>query len=263
MGSHSFKERNFKKKHHCVVCRQALDSHGMYCRGNSPFLKIYQSLQLVYSSGKFDIQGPNSKTLCVNIEPALLLKGDILVRCTHCVNTVSKRECVLRVQFHTSSVHGSQLDFGKGELDHACIDDRFPADATVELLFSSGPQKRGGEVQGNEPGVSVYYGTADPIVCLDSYENFNIQHEDIVEACNVLYLNSVETESLTGTQAISKATKCTLTQDPHQAKQMFGFVARRIGNMCLLFAELDPKQPATAIVNFIDKVMLGPQQLRK
>uniref|UniRef100_A0A673MJW5 SH2 domain-containing protein n=1 Tax=Sinocyclocheilus rhinocerous TaxID=307959 RepID=A0A673MJW5_9TELE len=127
-------------------------------------------------------------------------------------------------------------------------------------------------------------------------------------ACNVLYLNSVETESLTGPQAISKATKCTLTQDPRPSPtvvhfkvstqgitltdnqrrykhtcpttlmfclpnktvyivtQMFGFVARRsggLGNVCHLFAELDPEQPATAIVNFINKVMLGPQQLRK
>ncbi|XP_016400736.1 tensin-2-like [Sinocyclocheilus rhinocerous] len=147
----------------------------------SPFVKIYQSLQLVYTSGKYDIQGPNSKTLCVNIEPALLLKGDILVKCYHHLSDVSKRECVFRVQFHTCSVHGSQLDFGKGELDHACTDDRFPADATVELLFSSGSQRRGGEVQGNEPGVSVDYGTADPIVRWDSYENFNIHHEDSVE----------------------------------------------------------------------------------
>lgn len=48
---------------------------------------------------------------------------------------------------------------------------------------------------------------------------------------------------------------------------MFGFVARRsgsgLGNTCHLFAELDPEQPATAIVNFINKVMLGPQLLRK
>ncbi|XP_048055246.1 tensin-2 isoform X7 [Megalobrama amblycephala] len=149
--------------------------------GYSPFLKIYQSLQLVYSSGKYDIQSPNSKMLCVNIEPALLLKGDILVKCYHRLSDVCKRECVFRVQFHTCSVHGSQLAFGKGELDHACTDDRFPADATVELLFSSGPQRRGGDVQGNEPGVSVDHGTTDPVVRWDSYENFNLHHEDSVE----------------------------------------------------------------------------------
>ncbi|XP_067316087.1 tensin-2 isoform X5 [Pseudorasbora parva] len=149
--------------------------------GYSPFLKIYQSLQLVYSSGKYDIQSPNSKMLCVNIKPALLLKGDILVKCYHHISDVCKRECVFRVQFHTCSVHGSRLAFGKGELDHACTDDRFPADTTVELLFSSGQQRRGGEVQGNVPGVSVDYGTTDPVVRWDSYENFNLHHEDSVE----------------------------------------------------------------------------------
>lgn len=137
-------------------------------------------------------------------------------------------------------------------------------------------------------------------------------------ACNVLYINSVDMESLTGPQAVAKAITETLaakssptativhfkvsTQgitltdnqrrlffrrhypihsvtfssvDPMDQRwidadntscKMFGFVARRsggLGNVCHLFAELDPEQPATAIVNFINKVMLGPQQLRK
>ncbi|XP_051997101.1 tensin-like isoform X2 [Xyrauchen texanus] len=150
--------------------------------GYSPFLKIYQSLQLVYSSAKYDIQGPNSKMLCINIEPALLLKGDILVKCYHHNSVVCKKECVFRVQFHTCSVHESQLAFGKGELDHACTDDHFPADATVELVFSSRPQRaRGGELQGNEPGVTVDYSTSDPVVRWDSYEKFNLHHQDSVE----------------------------------------------------------------------------------
>lgn len=45
---------------------------------------------------------------------------------------------------------------------------------------------------------------------------------------------------------------------------MFGFVAKKPGsaseNVCHLFAELDPEQPAAAIVNFINKVMLGPSR---
>uniref|UniRef100_A0A3Q2XTK1 SH2 domain-containing protein n=1 Tax=Hippocampus comes TaxID=109280 RepID=A0A3Q2XTK1_HIPCM len=127
-------------------------------------------------------------------------------------------------------------------------------------------------------------------------------------ACNVLYLNSVDTESLTGPEAVSKASKSTLALSPRPAatvvhfkvssqgitltdskrrlffrrhypissvtfssldpqdQRMFGFVARRTGsateNVCHLFAELDPEQPAVAIVNFINKVMLGPQLRR-
>ncbi|XP_078062806.1 tensin-2-like [Mustelus asterias] len=135
-------------------------------------------------------------------------------------------------------------------------------------------------------------------------------------ACNVMYINSVETESLTGPQAVAKATMqtfamkprptatvvhfkvsvqgITLTDsqrkiffrrhypvntvtfcnlDPHDRRwtntdgttsKMFGFVAKKQGstsdNVCHLFAELDPEQPASAIVNFITKVMLGPQK---
>ena len=48
--------------------------------------------------------------------------------------------------------------------------------------------------------------------------------------------------------------------------RVFGFVARKPGslaeNVCHLFAELDPEQPAGAIVNFINKVLLGSHQRR-
>ncbi|KAM6922033.1 tensin-3-like [Xenentodon cancila] len=132
-------------------------------------------------------------------------------------------------------------------------------------------------------------------------------------ACNVWYLGSVELESLTGHQAVQKATTLTLSMDPppastvvhfkvsaqgitltdnqrklffrrHYAVSMvifcsldpkgrkwtrdsgstakiFGFVARKsqseTENVCHLFAEHDPEQPASAIVNFVSKVMIG------
>lgn len=132
-------------------------------------------------------------------------------------------------------------------------------------------------------------------------------------ACSVLYLGSVETESLTGPQAVAKATgtvlggaprapPCTAhfkvsaqgitltdsqrklffrrhypvsnvtycSTDPQDRRwanpdgttsKIFGFVAKKAGgpggNACHLFAELDPEQPASAIVTFITKVMLG------
>uniref|UniRef100_A0A8C1W1N8 Tensin 2a n=1 Tax=Cyprinus carpio TaxID=7962 RepID=A0A8C1W1N8_CYPCA len=127
--------------------------------GFFPFLKIYQSMQLVYTSGIYDLQGSGSRRLIVTIEPALLLKGDIM--CT---------------------IHGAQLWFGKGELDEACSDDRFPSDATVEFVFSSGPEKiKGRASQRNDPAVSVDYNTNDPVVRWDSYENFNQRHQDSLE----------------------------------------------------------------------------------
>lgn len=43
--------------------------------------------------------------------------------------------------------------------------------------------------------------------------------------------------------------------------RLFGFVARKqagaSGNTCLVFAELDPAQPARAIVNFVMKVLIS------
>lgn len=46
--------------------------------------------------------------------------------------------------------------------------------------------------------------------------------------------------------------------------RIFGFVAKKPGspweNVCHLFAELDPDQPAGAIVTFITKVLLGQRK---
>uniref|UniRef100_A0A8C2FDA3 Tensin 2a n=1 Tax=Cyprinus carpio TaxID=7962 RepID=A0A8C2FDA3_CYPCA len=143
--------------------------------GFFPFLKIYQSMQLVYTSGIY-------RRLIVTIEPALLLKGDIMVKCYHRRVQSAERDSVFRLQFHTCTIHGAQLWFGKGELDEACSDDRFPSDATVEFVFSSGPEKIKGRVsQRNDPAVSVDYNTNDPVVRWDSYENFNQRHQDSLE----------------------------------------------------------------------------------
>ncbi|XP_068184787.1 tensin-2 isoform X2 [Antennarius striatus] len=150
--------------------------------GYYPFLKIYQSMQLVYTSGIYDLQGTGGRRLCVTIEPALLLKGDIMVKCYHRRAQSADRDTVFRLQYHTCTVHGAQLWFGKGELDEACTDERFPSDATVEFVFSSGPEKiKGQEYQKNDPAVTVNYNTADPVVRWDSYENFNQRYQDSLE----------------------------------------------------------------------------------
>ncbi|XP_059925339.1 tensin-2-like isoform X2 [Gadus macrocephalus] len=150
--------------------------------GYYPFLKIYQSLQLVYTSGVYDPHNSRARKLCVTMEPALLLKGDIMVKCYHRRPRSAQREVVFRVQFHTCTVHGAQLWFGKTELDSACSDDRFPPDNSVEFIFSSSPDKiKGREYQKNEPSITVDYNTSDPVVRWDSYENFNLHHQDSLE----------------------------------------------------------------------------------
>ncbi|CAJ1051601.1 tensin-2-like isoform X1 [Xyrichtys novacula] len=150
--------------------------------GYYPFLKIYQSLQLVYTSGVYDPQSSRARKLCITMEPALLLKGDIMVKCYHRRSQAAEREVVFRVQYHTCTVHGAQLWFGKTELDMACTDDRFPPDATVEFIFSSGPEKmKGREYRKNDASIKVDFNTSDPVVRWDSYENFNLHHQDSME----------------------------------------------------------------------------------
>jgi hypothetical protein len=49
-----------------------------------------------------------------------------------------------------------------------------------------------------------------------------------------------------------------------RSARIFGFVAKKLAsrtdNACHIFAELEPEQPGTAVVNFITKVMMGQAQ---
>ncbi|XP_062435292.1 tensin-1 isoform X8 [Rhea pennata] len=150
--------------------------------GCRPFLKIYQAMQPVYTSGIYNVQGDSQMGICITIEPGLLLKGDILLKCYHKKFRSPTRDVIFRVQFHTCAVHDLDIVFGKEDLDEAFRDDRFPEYGKVEFVFSYGPEKiQGMEHLENGPSVSVDYNTSDPLIRWDSYENFNIQREDSVE----------------------------------------------------------------------------------
>ncbi|XP_021499195.2 tensin-2 isoform X1 [Meriones unguiculatus] len=149
--------------------------------GFQPFLKIYQSMQLVYTSGVYRIAGPGPQQLCISLEPALLLKGDVMVTCYHRGGQGTDRTLVFRVQFHTCTIHGPRLTFPKDQLDEAWADERVPFQASVEFVFSSSPEKGKGSTPRNDPSVSVDYNTAEPAVRWDSYENFNQHPEDGVD----------------------------------------------------------------------------------
>ncbi|XP_060684176.1 tensin-1 isoform X4 [Hemiscyllium ocellatum] len=147
--------------------------------GCRSFLKIYQSMQPVYTSGIYNIPGDGQTSICITIEPGLMLKGDILLKCYHKNSGGPSREIVFRVQFHTCAIHDLGIVFGKEDLDDAFKDDRFPEYSKVEFIFSFGPEKiQGMEHLENGPSVSVDYNTADPLIRWDSYENFNAQRED-------------------------------------------------------------------------------------
>ncbi|CAN9497984.1 unnamed protein product [Ophioblennius macclurei] len=153
--------------------------------GCRPFLKIYQAMQPVYTSGIYNVQGDSQTSICITIEPGLLLKGDILLKCYHKRYRSPCRDVIFRVQFHTCAVHDLGIVFGKDELDETFKDDRFPEYGKVEFIFSFGPEKIHGMDQlENGPSVSVDYNTQDPLIRWDSYENFNQGCEDATDGEN-------------------------------------------------------------------------------
>uniref|UniRef100_A0A3Q3LQX4 Tensin 1b n=1 Tax=Mastacembelus armatus TaxID=205130 RepID=A0A3Q3LQX4_9TELE len=133
--------------------------------GCRPFLKIYQAMQPLYTSGIYNVQGDSQTSICITIEPGLLLKGDILLKCYHKRYRSPCRDVIFRVQFHTCAVHNLGIVFGKDELDETFKDDRFPEYGKVEFIFSFGPEKiHGMDHLENGPSVSVDYNTQDPLI---------------------------------------------------------------------------------------------------
>ncbi|XP_054543486.1 tensin-3 isoform X6 [Pan troglodytes] len=148
---------------------------GGVCR---PFLKLYQAMQPVYTSGIYNVGPENPSRICIAIEPAQLLKGDVMVKCYHKKYRSATRDVIFRLQFHTGAVQGYGLVFGKEDLDNASKDDRFPDYGKVELVFSATPEKiQGSEHLYNDHGVIVDYNTTDPLIRWDSYENLSADGE--------------------------------------------------------------------------------------
>ncbi|XP_057587382.1 tensin-3 [Hippopotamus amphibius kiboko] len=150
------------------------DSGGA-CR---PFLKLYQAMQPVYTSGIYNVGPENQSRIYIAIEPAQLLKGDIMVKCYHKKYRSATRDVIFRLQFHTGAVQGCGLVFAKEDLDNASKDDRFPDNGKIELVFSATPEKiQGCEHLQNDHGVIVDFNTADPLIRWDSYENLSADGE--------------------------------------------------------------------------------------
>ncbi|XP_052553614.1 tensin-3 isoform X5 [Tympanuchus pallidicinctus] len=148
---------------------------GGACR---PFLKLYQATQPVYTSGIYSVESENQNRICIAIEPAQLLKGDIMLKCYHKKYRSATRDVIFRLQFHTGAIQGYGLVFGKEDLDSANKDDRFPDNGRVELVFSGTPEKiQGCELLQNDHGVVVDHNTSDPLIRWDSYENMSSDGE--------------------------------------------------------------------------------------
>ncbi|NXX88831.1 TENS3 protein, partial [Centropus bengalensis] len=113
-----------------------------------PFLKLYQAMQPIYTSGIYSVGPENQSRICIAIHPAQLLKGDIMV---------------------TAFLEDNLLKYSP-----LFSDDRFPDHGKVELVFSGTPEKiQGCESLQNDRGVIVDYNISDPLIRWDSYENMN------------------------------------------------------------------------------------------
>ncbi|KAK7889867.1 hypothetical protein WMY93_025427 [Mugilogobius chulae] len=140
--------------------------------GCSLFLRVYQSLQVVCTSAVYHLNVAQTDRLYFVLQPAQLLKGDIMVVCYDKNWRSSSRQVVFRLQFHTGLVHGHSLTFFKADLDCASEDSRFPENGKVELFFSDSPEKMAGrELWHNGRSVTVDYDTLDPVVRRDSYQD--------------------------------------------------------------------------------------------
>uniref|UniRef100_A0A8C4NUF3 Tensin 3 n=1 Tax=Dicentrarchus labrax TaxID=13489 RepID=A0A8C4NUF3_DICLA len=127
---------------------------------------------ILHGIPNFDATGGHRDRVCITLEPAQLLKGDIMIKCYHKSDMTSEREVVFRLQFHTGAVQGYNLMFEKEDMETANKDPRFADYGKVELVFSEGPERiPGADRWQNGADVIVDYNTADPLIRWDSYQN--------------------------------------------------------------------------------------------
>ncbi|XP_075211677.1 focal adhesion protein tensin isoform X4 [Lycorma delicatula] len=180
--------------HVTVLGAPALETGGGGCRA---FLKVYEGLVPVYTSGVHSVAG-DTKQFTVNVagerRRGLQLRGDILLKCYHrhysrdsdsgdspsrsitpqssalSESNLPQRELIFACQFHTCAVADYTLSFTRQELDSACNDLRFPLDGAVELHFSPNPEGVRQPTPAPTPAVPVDL-SPDPVTQWDSYEN--------------------------------------------------------------------------------------------
>lgn len=106
-----------------------------------PFITVFQAMQHIYTSGIYNITPEAQNRIYIAVEPAQLIKGDIMIKCYHKSHYTENQDVIFRLQFHTGAVHGQRLYFGKENLDHANNDNRFPDYGKIELVFSRNQEK--------------------------------------------------------------------------------------------------------------------------
>ncbi|CAM4598623.1 unnamed protein product [Leuciscus chuanchicus] len=161
---------------HCVIL-QGFDRAAV-CQ---PYVKVYQAMQVVYVSGIYHMGAGHRDRICIALEPAQMLKGDIMVKGFR-QSSRSERDVMFRVQFHTGAVQAYSLVFQKDDMEHANKDARFPDYGKVELVFSDGPEPMSGSERWlNGPDVTVDYTSTDSLSKWDSYGNICSEAGPILE----------------------------------------------------------------------------------
>uniref|UniRef100_A0ACB8FU72 Uncharacterized protein n=1 Tax=Sphaerodactylus townsendi TaxID=933632 RepID=A0ACB8FU72_9SAUR len=89
-------------------------------------------MQPVYTSGVYSVGPENQSRVSIAIEPAQLLKGDVMLKCYHKKYRSATRDVIFRLQFHSGAVQGQGLVYGKEELDNANKGKLRPSSGTRE-----------------------------------------------------------------------------------------------------------------------------------
>ncbi|XP_071033235.1 tensin-2 isoform X35 [Parasteatoda tepidariorum] len=150
--------------------------------GCKPFIKIYQGMQLIYTSGVYSAT-EKTKKIIIPLESGLQVRGDVFIKCYHMSHRPLARYTVFQLQFHTCTINSDHVIFEKSELDSACTDSRFSASGKVELMLSNHREDVRGNGSVQDSTVPVWSAN-DPLVKWDSYENFDLAPEDNLD---VLY----------------------------------------------------------------------------
>ncbi|XP_035286883.1 tensin-3 isoform X1 [Anguilla anguilla] len=161
---------------HCVILHGIpnFDTEGV-CR---PYLKVYQAMQVVYTSGIYNIGPGHRNRIYIALEPAQILKGDIMVKCYHKSLPRGEKELVFRLQFHTGTVQGYNLIFEKEDLEGANRNPRFPDYGKIELVLSESPERiTGSDRWQNGPDVAVDCSLVEALTRWDSYKNLSCDGE--------------------------------------------------------------------------------------
>ncbi|CAG5130761.1 unnamed protein product, partial [Candidula unifasciata] len=140
--------------------------------GCCPFIKVYQSMQPIFTSGVYNVTD-NMQKVCISITPGIPLRGDILVKCYHKSARSGQKEVIWQCQFHTCAITGNQVVYSKQELDDAALDPRFPDSGKVQFVFGSSSDVLV-SVTGFKSDVTVpIVDSEESMVRTDSYEEFN------------------------------------------------------------------------------------------